>query len=137
MDTTPLNQYGYPEAWPKTSPRPLSVVNVISHSQKRDLYTRKITTRELALNLKVVEGYISYLFPGKCLGFEKSKKSLLAARREYRKSYAEKIIKGQFTLKAAAEVSKIPPRSLARVVRDMKKALKALESEQNNEQTPV
>lgn len=130
MDTTPLNKHGYPEAWPQSSPRLLSIVNSISHEQKRDLYTRKITTRDLALKLGVVEGYISYLFPGKALGYGKAKKSLLATRREYRRSFAQRVVNGNITLKAATEDSKIPSRSLARLVRELKKKQEGLKNDQ-------
>ncbi len=121
MTNIELCPEGYPDAWPKTNPlRPSAVVSVISHAQKKDLYERNTTTRQLALELGVKEAYLSSLFPGKEPARAKMKQSLRAVRKEFRDSYAELVIRKQITLKEAARMSNVSYRTVARAVEALK-----------------
>lgn len=114
---------GYPASWPKANPlRPDAVPALISEAEKRDLYVRNITTRELALKLRVKESYLSSLFPGKEPARDKMKKLLRATRREYREQYARLVVKGQITMTDASRLSKVPYRSMARAVQALRAA---------------
>lgn len=111
-----LNKYGYPASWPLPTDRTNSVVSKVTHEQKKDLYERNITTRDLAKILSVREAYLSHLFPGKGPTLTRAKKALLAARKEYRLSYAKKVIEGLMKVDQAATAARIPYRSMARAV---------------------
>jgi transcriptional regulator with XRE-family HTH domain len=116
-----LNSKGYPDAWPRANTqRPDSVVSRITDAQKKALYERELTTRELAEKLGVREAYLSSLFPGKRPCFVKAKKMLAAARKEYRQSYAKQVILGSMSLKDAAAASRVPYRTMARIVKALK-----------------
>lgn len=112
---------GYPASWPAANPlRPDAVPALITESEKRDLYVRNITTRELALKLQVKESYLSSLFPGKEPARDKMKKILRASRREYRTEYAKLVLKGQVSMQEASNLSKVPYRSMARAVQALR-----------------
>ena len=115
-----LNKYGYPTSWPLPTSRPNSVVSRITHDQKKDLYERNITTRDLAKTLKVREVYLSQLFPGKGPTLTRAKKALLVTRKEYRLSYAKKVIEGLLKVDQAATAVRISYRSMARAVQTLR-----------------
>lgn len=120
--TFPLNAKGYPTHWPEANPkRPDTVASRITDQQKKDLYDRKITTRQLAKQFNVREAYLSQLFSGKGPGFSKAKKILINTRKEYRHNYAIQVLAGKITIKDAAKASRIPYRSMARAVQLLKK----------------
>jgi AraC-like DNA-binding protein len=121
-ETFTLNSKGYPANWPDCNPkRPDTVVSRITDQQKKDLYERNITTRDLAKLFGVREAYLSWLFPGKGPGFSKAKKMLINTRKEYRCRYAAQVIEGKISIKDAATASRIPYRSMARAVQLLKK----------------
>jgi len=124
MTTHTLNEKGYPSSWPLPShnTRHNSVIRRITDEQKKALYERETTTRELAHLLKVDESYLSSLFPGKGPTLTNAKRELLAIRKEYRLTYADRVLKGAITIKAAAEASRVPYRTMARAVQALKKS---------------
>lgn len=112
---------GYPASWPKANPlRPTAVVSLVTDAQKRDLYVRNTTTRALALELKVKETYLSFLFPGKEPARSKIKRALRGVRHEYRMIYAQRVIDKELTLKQASELSRVSYRTLARAVQNLR-----------------
>ena len=122
-----LNDKGYPANWPQPTPSTgvaasKSVVNTITDAQKKALYEREISTRELAKLFGVREAWLSTLFPGKRPGFLRSKKILTESRREYRKRYAADVVAGTMTVHQAATASRVPYRTMARIVKALKEA---------------
>lgn len=117
---TTLNKHGYPISWPLPTSRTNAVASRITHDQKKALYEREITTRDLAKTLNVREAYLSFLFPGKGPTLVRAKKALLAVRKEYRLSYAKKVIEGLMTTDQAATAARIPYRSMARAVQALR-----------------
>jgi hypothetical protein len=131
-ETFTLNSKGYPAHWPECNPaRPDTVASRITDRQKKDLYERNVTTRELAKLFGVREAYLSHLFPGKGPGFKEAKKRLINTRKEYRCNYASMVIEGKISCKDAAIASRIPYRSMARAVQLLKNKA------QNGENTTV
>ena len=116
--TTPRDkELPYPKTWPGAcSKHPKSVVSRVTEQQKEDLFMRRITTRQLALELGVREQYVSSLFPGKIATERKGKTLLLQARKEIRKREAARVIEGLLSITQAATALRISYRSMARAV---------------------
>ena len=116
----------YPSTWPKANGNPHKLVSRITEQQKLDLYNRRVTTRALALTLNVREAYLSSLFPGKVSTTERprrtgrDKSALLAARRGFRREVAGRVLKQEFSIKAAAEFANTSYRTMARVVKALR-----------------
>lgn len=119
-----LNKHGYPEKWPQATDRVTSVVSRITHDQKRALYERVITTRNLAKELGVTEVHLSYLFPGKVTVWKKFKQELTATRLQYRRVVAEKVVAGEFTIIQAADAARTSSRTMARMVQTVRRERK-------------
>lgn len=123
---TTLTSQGYPENWPKPCKlRPNSLISRITDEEKRQLYNRELTTRELAKRYNVRETWVSTLFPGKVEAISvliKNKKVLTRARKEYRVSQAALVLSGNLSTVEAAKVCKISYRSMARAVQAARKA---------------
>jgi predicted transcriptional regulator len=112
----------YPNSWPRPSYANIkSVVYRITEQQKEDLYSRKVTTRDLAKVLGVREDYLSSLFPGKIEPMERGRKELLQVRKEFRAEFARKVLSGELTLKKAGVLARTPYRTMARIVQTLKK----------------
>lgn len=122
----PLTPQGYPASWPKPrKSRPDSLVSRITDEEKRQLYERELTTRDLAKRYDVRETWVSTLFPGKVEGastYIRQKKVLTKIRKEYRFSQAALVLAGNMSTKEASKVCKISYRSMARAVQILKKA---------------
>ena len=129
--TTKLTPNGYPENWPKPCKlRPNSLVSRITDEEKRQLYEREVTTRDLARRYSVRETWVSTLFPGKTEAISvliKNKKVLTKARKEFRMSQAQLVLGGKLSTVEAAKTCKTSYRSMARAVQTLRKA----QNEQN------
>jgi len=91
----------YPDHWRKANPkRPNALQSRITEQQKADLYSREISTRELAKVLNVHEKHLSYVFPGK--EPITNKRLLIEARKEFKISVAKEILQGTLTIQGAA-----------------------------------
>ena len=97
--------------------RPGTFLESVSREDKLALFNRRITTRALAQKYEVAECYVSQLFPGKIKGNSRSKSVLLAARREYRKVVAAKVLKGELALQTAAAELHIHERTMRRALK--------------------
>lgn len=105
----------YPPHWPQPDPnRPKSLVSRVTEEQKHALYNRIITTRALAKTLGVHEQYLSYRFPGKVP--LPNKKLLIEARKEYKLEIAKLVLKGVYTVRAAAKVAHVSYNTMSRYV---------------------
>lgn len=92
----------YPDHWRKANPkRPESLQSRITEQQKADLYSRSISTRELARVLNVHEKHLSYAFPGKEPIVDK--RPLIEARKEFKLNVAKEILEGNLTISKASE----------------------------------
>ena len=91
----------YPKSWPKPNPRKPDVLQTrITEEQKRDLYSRRVTTRDLAKALNVHEKHLSYAFPGKEPIVDK--RPLIEARKEFKLSVAKEILEGLISIENAS-----------------------------------
>ena len=94
----------YPDFWPQPDKlHPEYLQSRITEAQKVALYTRSITTRELANLLGVSEKHLSTYFPGKCP--IPDKKALTKVRREYKIEIAKEVLGGKYTVKQAADIT--------------------------------
>lgn len=94
----------YPDFWPQPDPRhPEYLRTRITEAQKIALYTREVTTRDLAQTLGVTEKHLSTFFPGKCP--IPDKKLLIKARREYKLEVAKEVLRGKYTVNQAAKLA--------------------------------
>lgn len=120
---TLLNSHGYPASWPQANDRLDSIVSRITHTQKLALYTKQVTTRELAKTLNVRESYLSRKFPGKVPSgapFQAAKRALRVVRMEYRFLCAEKVLEKTLSILEAAKTANTTYRSMARAVQALK-----------------
>lgn len=102
--------------------RPGTLLETVTTEDKLALYNRRLTTRALAEKYSVKENTISALFPGKVphesrRASRSAKTALLATRREYRRVVAERVVKGELSLKAAAESLHVHPRTMRRALK--------------------
>lgn len=92
----------YPSKWPAPNPsRPDALYSRITEQQKADLYSRRITTRDLAKTLNVHEKHLSTCFPGKIP--IPDTEALKAARKEYKLEIARLVLTGRYTIREAAD----------------------------------
>lgn len=116
----------YPSHWPRPNPtRPKAVATRVTEQDKVDLHERKITTRDLAKRLGVKEAYLSHLFPGKVETPVRAKRVLLGVRKQFRLQQAQRVLNGELETKAAAIVSRVSYRVMARVVQTLRESVKA------------
>lgn len=110
-----LTAGGWPTDWPRPNPKkPMAVQTRITDEQKRDLYNRKITTRDLAKVLGIHERYCSALFPHKVQ--LRDRKVLMEARKAYKLEIANQVIQGKYTITEAAKVAFVSYNTMQRFV---------------------
>jgi transposase len=126
---TALTPQGYPAAWPKPAKgRPASLVSKVTDEEKRQLYNRQLTTRDLAKRYGVREAWASTLFPGKIPTMTasiKNKKALKNTRREFRTGQAALVLEGRLSTREASVICRVSYRSMARAVQALKLSTKA------------
>lgn len=111
----------YPDSWPKADPaRPTSLQSRITEQQKRDLYSRKITTRDLAKELDVHEKWLSIKFPGKCPPNSEQAKELAKARKEFKLAVGVEVLEGKYTIREASVVASVSWNTMFRFVKQAK-----------------
>jgi hypothetical protein len=119
-----MDTHTYPDAWPKPNPKkPLSLVTRITEQQKRNLYNRLVTTRELAKNLEVHEAYLSAIFPGKVKPVAQQIKEGMhkkrAIRLVFRRLLARQVLKGEISLNAATARANVSERTMRRILKQV------------------
>lgn len=106
----------YPSHWPKPNPkRTTALASRITEEQKRQLYHREITTRDLAKVLGVHEEYLSYMYPGKVPIIDK--KPLIEARKLYKLEMAKLVIEGKHTTMEAAMIAHVSYNTMRRFIK--------------------
>lgn len=111
----------YPSFWPKADPlKPELLQSRITEQQKEDLYSRKVTTRELAKLLEVHETYLSYRFPFKLPVVDK--KPLIEARKAFKLEIAVQVLKGRYSIQQAADAAYVSYNTMQRFVQKAKLA---------------
>jgi transposase-like protein len=109
----------YPSFWPKANPRkPDSLQSRITEQQKRDLYSRVVTTRELAKTLGVHEKYLSFKFYSKVEVVDK--KPLIEARKAYKLEIATQVMQGKYSIQQAADTAYVSYNTMQRCVQKAK-----------------
>lgn len=109
----------YPDDWPKPNPfKPLALANRITEQQKEDLFHRRVSTRDLARELKVHEKYLSDQFPGKVE--TPKKRDLITARKTYRLALALGALEGKYTVKKASEMAYVSYNTMQRIFKEVK-----------------
>lgn len=105
----------YPPFWPKpNSHKPDSLQSRITEQQKRDLFNRRITTRQLAKVLGVHEKYLSFKFFTKLEITDKT--PLIEARKLYKLEIAIQVLKGQHSVQQAANIAYVSYNTMQRCV---------------------
>ena len=119
MSTQNNHDEPYPCYWPKANPRkPNALQSRITEQQKRDLYSRTITTKALSELLEVHEGYLSYVFTGKVRILDK--KPLIEARKEYKIEVAKDILQGKYSIQQAANIAYVSYNTMQRYLNKAK-----------------
>jgi transposase-like protein len=109
----------YPSFWPKANPKkPEALQSRITEQQKRDLYHRQITTRDLAKLLNVHEKWLSRLFYSKepiC-----DKRPLIEARKLFKLDIAVQVLNGTYSMQQGADRAFVSYNTMQRYVQKAK-----------------
>lgn len=109
----------YPSFWPKANPKkPEALQSRITEQQKRDLYHRQVTTRELAKILNVHEKWLSRLYCTKEPITDK--RPLIEARKLFKLEIAAQVLKGDYSMQQGADKAFVSYNTMQRYVQKAK-----------------
>lgn len=111
----------YPNFWPRANPaRPEALQSRITEAQKKALYNREVTTRDLARELGVHEKYLSSKFYTKVEIVDK--RPLIDARKAFKLAMAVRVLKGELSMQQAADSAFVSYNTMQRFTQKAKEA---------------